>query len=361
MGKKEENFYELLGVNRYASMEDIRKAYLNLAKELHPDKIPLESGQYLRKLAEERLKLINEAYTTLKDEKLRVEYDAKLFEYMGNSSENIEILTLDELLSPEILNEGVLLLQEEERKIYLEFICKVDQVETHFKSYLDSVEEHLKRTLSPDTALMRCTRLLRLLGLEIILFVIFYCFLFWGVKLFNIFIGSYMTNTSVAFVSVLISATMSLSYLILESTIDSTSIKNIQDEYIVFSEQVIEYCHKYKIFSSEVKLSKLISVTYKSSYVNAIKSVKRDFDKKLEELTSKRKKIINELSVLEPYHITPQKVINMPFPERFLLVKALEKKYKQEVEKQRWNEALTIAGGIGLLAIIIGTGGGFKF
>lgn len=64
------NYYEILGVSPEASQEDIRKAYLKLAKQYHPDKT---GGD---KVAEEKLKAINEAYDTLKNAERRKEYDA---------------------------------------------------------------------------------------------------------------------------------------------------------------------------------------------------------------------------------------------------------------------------------------------
>ena len=63
------DFYKVLGVSEKASKEDIRKAYLALAKKYHPDKT---GGD---KAAEERLKEINEAYDTLKNDLKRKEYD----------------------------------------------------------------------------------------------------------------------------------------------------------------------------------------------------------------------------------------------------------------------------------------------
>lgn len=64
------DFYEILGVSRDATQEEIRKAYLKLAHKYHPDKT---GGD---KAAEERLKEINEAYDTLKHPEKRRQYDA---------------------------------------------------------------------------------------------------------------------------------------------------------------------------------------------------------------------------------------------------------------------------------------------
>ena len=66
----EQDFYKLLGVSRDASADEIRKAYLKLAHKYHPDKT---GGD---KMAEEKLKKINEAYDTLKDKQKRAQYDA---------------------------------------------------------------------------------------------------------------------------------------------------------------------------------------------------------------------------------------------------------------------------------------------
>jgi curved DNA-binding protein len=63
------DYYKILGVERNASEEDIRKAYRKLAMKFHPDRNPND------KQAEERFKEINEAYQVLSDAKKRAHYD----------------------------------------------------------------------------------------------------------------------------------------------------------------------------------------------------------------------------------------------------------------------------------------------
>src|SRR6266545_2013767 len=63
------DYYKILGVERSASEDEIRKAYRKLAMKFHPDRNPND------KEAEERFKEINEAYQVLSDTKKRAHYD----------------------------------------------------------------------------------------------------------------------------------------------------------------------------------------------------------------------------------------------------------------------------------------------
>ncbi|MDP3999941.1 MAG: DnaJ domain-containing protein [bacterium] len=66
-----ETYYDVLGVARTATEDDIKKSYRTLAREYHPD---VNKGAE----AEERFKKINEAYGTLSDSLKRADYDQSL-------------------------------------------------------------------------------------------------------------------------------------------------------------------------------------------------------------------------------------------------------------------------------------------
>ena len=63
------DYYEVLGVEKSASKDDIKKAYRKLAIQYHPDKNPGD------KQAEEKFKEATEAYEILGDDQKRAAYD----------------------------------------------------------------------------------------------------------------------------------------------------------------------------------------------------------------------------------------------------------------------------------------------
>jgi molecular chaperone DnaJ len=64
------DYYEVLGVSRAASAEDLKRAYRKLALQFHPDRNPNDPQ------AEARFKEVNEAYEVLSDESKRQRYDS---------------------------------------------------------------------------------------------------------------------------------------------------------------------------------------------------------------------------------------------------------------------------------------------
>jgi molecular chaperone DnaJ len=78
------DYYEILGVKKSASAEDIRKAFRKLARKYHPDVNPGD------KSAEERFKAISEANEVLSDPKKR-----KIYDQVGFYSDNIDPATAE--------------------------------------------------------------------------------------------------------------------------------------------------------------------------------------------------------------------------------------------------------------------------
>jgi len=90
------DYYNVLGVNKNASDEEIKRAYRKLAMKYHPDKNPN------RKEAEERFKEINEAYAVLSDKEKRKQYDtfgAEGFRQRFTQEDIFRGFDFDEILS----------------------------------------------------------------------------------------------------------------------------------------------------------------------------------------------------------------------------------------------------------------------
>src|ERR1700681_471049 len=78
------DYYEILGVKKAASAEDIRKAFRKLARKYHPDVNPGD------KAAEEKFKELSEANEVLSDPKKR-----KIYDQVGFYSDNIDAKTAE--------------------------------------------------------------------------------------------------------------------------------------------------------------------------------------------------------------------------------------------------------------------------
>jgi len=89
-------YYDILGVGKNASDEEIKRAYRKLAMKYHPDRNPN------KKEAEERFKEINEAYAVLSDKEKRRQYDtigAEGFRQRFTQEDIFRGFDFDEILS----------------------------------------------------------------------------------------------------------------------------------------------------------------------------------------------------------------------------------------------------------------------
>ena len=78
------DYYKILGLNRNAGIDDVKKAYRSLAMQYHPDRNPEDESSV------ERFKLVTEAYEVLIDVKKRAKYDRVLSAFEFHDAEGVE-------------------------------------------------------------------------------------------------------------------------------------------------------------------------------------------------------------------------------------------------------------------------------
>ena len=89
------DYYEVLGLSRAASQDDVKQAFRRLAKEVHPDRNPDD------KAAEDRFKEIQEAFSVLHDLEKRRRYDRMGHSAFGGSDgagERVDFRAVSEIL-----------------------------------------------------------------------------------------------------------------------------------------------------------------------------------------------------------------------------------------------------------------------
>lgn len=94
------NYYKILEIDKDASKEVIEKAYKTLVKKYHPDLQPEDK----KSEAEEKIKLINEAYELLSDDEKRAQYNSQLEQDTISKEKYAELLHEKENLKHELNN-----------------------------------------------------------------------------------------------------------------------------------------------------------------------------------------------------------------------------------------------------------------
>jgi len=78
ISNRTKNYYDILGVPNSASTTDIKKKFIELAKQYHPDINPTNT---------EKFKTINEAYSILSKENIRADYDKVYYAFTRRESD----------------------------------------------------------------------------------------------------------------------------------------------------------------------------------------------------------------------------------------------------------------------------------
>jgi molecular chaperone DnaJ len=132
------NFYQVLGVSREASGEEIKKAYRRLVLQHHPDRNPGRND------AEEKIREINTAYEIVGDAEKRRSYD-RLFWGEEPRAEKVDPSVLLEDMEAKLYDEGrkelfALLMQDVERiKAELLIIRERTVIEQGYDTFLEKV------------------------------------------------------------------------------------------------------------------------------------------------------------------------------------------------------------------------------
>ncbi len=284
--------------------------------------------------------------------------------------------SLEELLSSSVLSEGRNNLQGEEQIIWSRYIQEIDSIEDQYGRYLRRIKGHTARYLYPDTPILRLDRFLRILYSGVLLsllasglitgkfsflamlalFVLLVALRFIGV---HINVPNYDIK-SILLITFLFVATIYFCACIFDDDkINNANRKEKEDSNCVFSDEINSYCEASISIGSYYRLYKLKKPTYKKEYVDAIRNIEKQLRKEFSTLIENRKEKVCNFKKINPYQLTPKYVSSLSMSDRVFLVTALEQKAKEAQGEESRNNALKAAGAVGLLALLIGTGGTF--
>lgn len=89
------SYYEILGIDADASQAEIKKRYLEMLKDFHPDKYPHLSEASVKDKLTEITTLLNKAYKILSDETMRFKYDSSLQRWSQKKTVGIKVVNAE--------------------------------------------------------------------------------------------------------------------------------------------------------------------------------------------------------------------------------------------------------------------------
>jgi hypothetical protein len=148
-------YYQVLGLQPAASSQEIKLAYRQLVKSLHPDIEHIKQTASQKIKANERMAKVNEAYATLKDKSARAAYDsiigvngrgnAKVIKFPVENSEQIRAEYLNQTFHPARQKIGRVLSQYKKELAELSQDIYDDKLVANFEVYCSDVESTLRQ------------------------------------------------------------------------------------------------------------------------------------------------------------------------------------------------------------------------
>lgn len=179
------DYYEILEVNKTASEDTIKKVFRILIKKNHPD---LFEGAEKKK-AEEKVKLLNEAYEVLIDKEKREEYDLELESLDKSSEETVEFLTEE--------NEYLKNIIDEKNSLIRKFIVRAGLNPNDYEDLIqdkpynkNNIDDENNVDMYEDYSKYKRGEILRKIA-SIAITIIISCAVIWamtGINLFKVFI-----------------------------------------------------------------------------------------------------------------------------------------------------------------------------
>ncbi|MCS6781951.1 MAG: J domain-containing protein [Gloeomargarita sp. SKYBB_i_bin120] len=325
------NYYHVLGVSSTATPAEIRAAYTALCKELHPDKL-VGLSPNLRKSAEERLKLVNEAYETLGDEELRAAYDRKRARsYRGPTFDE----WLNELQSSVPLALGVQRLTQQEEKLWQNFIKDLHRLRERYgiPESPDPIE-----IVFPDDLTTRIGRIVALIVGAIATVTLSALLFGLLVHVIHLFIYGIRSPVFLALMGLGLTLFLPPIYIAV-IVMTEASFSQHQKTELIFSPTLRGYRQQADALIAHFQPCKLWGCLYPRAYVRAVAAARRRFVGHCQDLLSRRQAKVHLFKALDPTGFTLDFVSHLSVAEQLLLIIALRQK-QQEIRWKHWRKRL---------------------